>query len=43
MPTTGYSIWSIKIHVLTDLQSVRTVYEIISEIQESKRANPKRY
>ena len=32
-----------QIHVLTDLQSVKTVYEVITEIQETKRINPKRY
>ena len=37
------AIESSQIHVLTDLQSVRTVYEIISEILESKSGNPKRY
>ena len=29
-------------HLLANLQSVRTVYEVISEIQESKRVIPKR-
>ena len=30
-------------HILTNFQSVRTVYEVISEIQETKRVNPKRF
>ena len=37
------AVESSKNHVLTDLQSVRTVYEVITEIQESKGVNSMRY
>ena len=36
------AVESCQFHLLANLQSVRTVYEVISEIQESKRVIPKR-